>query len=46
MVSEKTNVDEIHDLQKIPSHLLDLEDPIFEFNKQIIDATSRARRSN
>lgn len=28
------------DLQKIPSHLLDLEDPIFEFNKQIIDATS------
>tara|TARA_Y100000385_G_scaffold144239_2_gene149657 strand:- start:4525 stop:5334 length:810 start_codon:yes stop_codon:yes gene_type:complete len=28
------------DLQKIPSHLLDLEDPVFEFNKQIIDATS------
>ena len=28
------------DLQKIPSHLLDLEDPIFEFNKQIIDTTS------
>ena len=27
------------DLSKIPSHLLDLEDPIFEFNKQIIDAT-------
>ena len=27
------------DLQKIPSHLLDSEDPIFEFNKQIIDAT-------
>lgn len=27
------------DLQKIPSHLLELEDPIFEFNKQIIDAT-------
>lgn len=27
------------DLEKIPSHLLDLEDPIFEFNKQIIDAT-------
>ena len=27
------------DLTKIPSHLLDLEDPIFEFNKQIIDAT-------
>jgi len=27
------------DLEKIPSHLLALEDPIFEFNKQIIDAT-------
>ncbi len=27
------------DLEKIPSHLLSLEDPIFEFNKQIIDAT-------
>ncbi len=27
------------DLKKIPSHLLELEDPIFEFNKQIIDAT-------
>lgn len=27
------------DLAKIPKHLLDLEDPIFEFNKQIIDAT-------
>lgn len=27
------------DLEKIPKHLLDLEDPIFEFNKQIIDAT-------
>lgn len=27
------------DLQKIPQHLLDLEDPVFEFNKQIIDAT-------
>ena len=27
------------DLQKIPKHLLDFEDPIFEFNKQIIDAT-------
>lgn len=27
------------DLQKIPSHLLNSEDPIFEFNKQIIDAT-------
>lgn len=27
------------DLEKIPPHLLDLEDPIFEFNKAIIDAT-------
>lgn len=27
------------DIQKIPQHLLDFEDPIFEFNKQIIDAT-------
>jgi orotidine-5'-phosphate decarboxylase len=27
------------DIKKIPSHLLELEDPIFEFNKQIIDAT-------
>lgn len=27
------------DLEKIPQHLLALEDPIFEFNKQIIDAT-------
>lgn len=27
------------DLSKIPSHLLDFEDPIFEFNKRIIDAT-------
>ena len=27
------------DLQKIPSHLLKSEDPIFEFNKHIIDAT-------
>ncbi|MEI6899835.1 MAG: orotidine-5'-phosphate decarboxylase [Bacteroidota bacterium] len=27
------------DLTKIPSHLLNEEDPIFEFNKQIIDAT-------
>ena len=27
------------DLQKIPSHLLNSDDPIFEFNKQIIDAT-------
>ncbi|WP_281990006.1 orotidine-5'-phosphate decarboxylase [Aquimarina aggregata] len=27
------------DLTKIPKHLLDNEDPIFEFNKAIIDAT-------
>ena len=27
------------DLTKIPEHLRDLDDPIFEFNKQIIDAT-------
>lgn len=27
------------DLEKIPPHLLDLEDPIFEFNRQIIEAT-------
>ena len=27
------------DLNKIPKHLLALEDPIFEFNKAIIDAT-------
>jgi orotidine-5'-phosphate decarboxylase len=27
------------DLEKIPQHLLNLKDPIFEFNKQIIDAT-------
>lgn len=27
------------DIKKIPKHLLVLEDPIFEFNKQIIDAT-------
>ena len=27
------------DLGKIPQHLLELEDPIFEFNKQIIEAT-------
>ncbi len=28
------------DIHKIPKHLLDTEDPIFEFNKQIIDATA------
>jgi len=27
------------DISKIPTHLLDTEDPIFEFNKAIIDAT-------
>lgn len=27
------------DVTKIPKHLLDLKDPIFEFNKQIIEAT-------
>ncbi len=27
------------DLEKIPKHLLSLPDPVFEFNKQIIDAT-------
>jgi len=28
------------DIKKIPSHLLDDEDPIFTFNKEIIDATA------
>lgn len=28
------------DINKIPEFLLDSEDPIFEFNKQIVDATS------
>ncbi|HNR18966.1 MAG TPA: orotidine-5'-phosphate decarboxylase [Bacteroidia bacterium] len=27
------------DIQKIPAHLLNCDDPVFEFNKQIIDAT-------
>ncbi len=27
------------DINKIPKHLLSLEDPIFEFNKQIVDST-------
>lgn len=27
------------DLTKIPKHLLETEDPMFEFNKQIVDAT-------
>ena len=29
------------DIQKIPSHLRSADDPIFEFNRQIIDATHR-----
>lgn len=29
------------DIKKIPPHLLHTEDPIFEFNRQIIDATAR-----
>jgi orotidine-5'-phosphate decarboxylase len=28
------------DIQKLPKHLLTLEDPIFEFNRQIIEATA------
>lgn len=28
------------DLNRIPKHLLNYEDPVFEFNKQIIDATA------
>ena len=28
------------DLNKVPQHLLKVEDPIFEFNRQIIDATA------
>lgn len=27
------------DIKKIPTHLLETEDPVFEFNKQIIEAT-------
>ena len=27
------------DIQKIPQHLQETEDPVFEFNKQIVDAT-------
>lgn len=27
------------DIQKVPAHLLDFPDPVFEFNRQIIDAT-------
>ncbi|GAB3514091.1 beta/alpha barrel domain-containing protein [Emticicia fontis] len=29
------------DIKKIPLHLLEAEDPIFEFNRQIIDATAQ-----
>lgn len=29
------------DIQKLPKHLLDSESPIFEFNKQIVDATAK-----
>lgn len=28
------------DIKKIPGHLLDAEDPIYEFNKSIVDATA------
>ena len=28
------------DIKKIPQHLLKADDPVFEFNKQIIDATA------
>ncbi|WP_421920723.1 orotidine-5'-phosphate decarboxylase [Marinifilum sp.] len=28
------------DIKKIPAHLLGLEDPVFEFNKAIVDATA------
>ncbi len=30
------------DIKKIPKHLLDNDDPVFEFNKQIINATHQA----
>ncbi len=29
------------DINKIPEHLLDTEDPVYEFNKAIIDATAK-----
>ena len=29
------------DIQKIPSHLMETSDPIFSFNKEIIDATAK-----
>lgn len=28
------------DLSKIPAHILSYDDPVFEFNKMVIDATS------
>ena len=28
------------DLKKVPAHILDMPDPIFAFNKAIIDATA------
>jgi orotidine-5'-phosphate decarboxylase len=28
------------DIQKLPKHLLKLEDPVFEFNRQIVEATA------
>ena len=34
------------DLNKIPQHLLETEDPIFEFNKAIIDATHDVCHTN
>ncbi len=33
------------DILKIPKHLLDTSDPIFTFNKEIIDATAEYCRS-
>ena len=29
------------DINKIPEHLLDSSDPVYEFNKAIIDATAK-----
>ncbi|MDG1426959.1 MAG: orotidine 5'-phosphate decarboxylase, partial [Flavobacteriales bacterium] len=29
------------DIKKIPKHLLEYDDPIYEFNKQIIDSTKQ-----
>ena len=33
------------DVEKMPKHILDEEDPIFEFNKEIIDATAELARA-